>query len=113
MEVGSKCGTHNRLQGRILDCIHKNQYGFLRNRSIQDCLAWSFEYLYLFQISEKPIVILKLDFSKAFDTIEHEALIEVMKHKGFNGKWLQWAKDILSSGTSSILLNGTPGKQFV
>jgi hypothetical protein len=29
----------NRLQGRILECIHKNQYGFLRSRSIQDCLA--------------------------------------------------------------------------
>jgi hypothetical protein len=23
----------NRLQSRILDCLHKNQYGFLRNRS--------------------------------------------------------------------------------
>jgi hypothetical protein len=37
----------NRLQNRILECIHKNQYGFLRSRSIQDCIAWSFEYLQL------------------------------------------------------------------
>jgi hypothetical protein len=29
----------NRLHGRILDCIHKNQYGFLKARSIQDCIA--------------------------------------------------------------------------
>jgi hypothetical protein len=29
----------NCLQGKILICLHKNQYGFLRNRSIQDCLA--------------------------------------------------------------------------
>jgi hypothetical protein len=29
----------NRLQGRILECIHKNKYGFLRSRSIHDCLA--------------------------------------------------------------------------
>jgi hypothetical protein len=43
----------NHLQGRILDCIHKNQYGFLRNRSIQDCLAWSFEYIYLCHVSKK------------------------------------------------------------
>jgi hypothetical protein len=102
----------NRLQGKILSCLHKNQYGFLRNRSIQDCLAWSFEYLYLCQASKKPIVILKLDFAKAFDTIEHEAIIQVMKHKGFNEKWLGWTKEILSSGTSAILLNGIPGKQF-
>jgi hypothetical protein len=103
----------NILQGRILECIHKNQYGFLRNRSIQDCLAWTFEYLYLYHLSKKPIVIAKLDFAKAFDRIEHEALIQVMKHNGFNGKWIGWAQSILSSGTSSIFLNGIPGKQFV
>jgi hypothetical protein len=59
----------NRLQDKILSCLHKNQYGFLRSRSIQDCLAWSFEYLYLCHASKKPIVIIKLYFSKAFDTI--------------------------------------------
>jgi hypothetical protein len=36
-----------------------------------------------------------------------------MKHKGFNSKWLKWTASILSSGTSAILLNGIPGKQFV
>jgi hypothetical protein len=102
----------NRLQDKILSCIHKNQYGFLRGRSIQYCLAWSFEYLYLCQASKKPIVILKLDFAKAFDTVEHAALLEVMTYKGFPSKWLEWADSILSSGTSSILLNGIPGKQF-
>jgi hypothetical protein len=102
----------NRLQGKILRCIHKNQYGFLRSRSIQHCLAWSFEYLYLCQLSKRPIVILKLDFAKAFDTIEHEAILKVMEFKGFNRKWINWAKSIMSTGTSAILLNGIPGKKF-
>jgi len=38
----------NRLQPFITKLVHLNQYGFIKNRSIQDCLAWSFEYLHLY-----------------------------------------------------------------
>jgi hypothetical protein len=37
----------NRLQQVITQLVHRNQYGFFRNRSIEDWLAWAFEYLYL------------------------------------------------------------------
>ena len=36
----------NRLQKVILSMVHENQYGFLNDRSMQDCLAWAFEYLH-------------------------------------------------------------------
>ena len=102
----------NRLQKVILKIIHRNQYGFIRGRSIQDCLAWTFQYIHKCQASKRPIVLLKLDFAKAFDTIEHDPMINIMKHMGFNDKWLSWIKSIFSSGRSYILLNGEPGRQF-
>jgi hypothetical protein len=102
----------NRLQKVILQVIHQNQYGFLKSRSIQDCLAWSFEYLHLCHKYKKQMVLLKLDFEKAFDKVEHEVIVQVMEHKGFPNKWIQWIKGILGSATSSILLNGTTGKVF-
>lgn len=33
----------DRLQSIILRLVHRNQYGFIHIRTIQDCLAWSFE----------------------------------------------------------------------
>jgi hypothetical protein len=64
----------NRLQAVIFQLIHQTKYGFIKNRTMQYCLAWSFEYLHLCHQSRKEFVILKLDFQKVFDKIEHEVV---------------------------------------
>jgi hypothetical protein len=61
---------------------------------------------------KQEIIILKLDFIKAFDTIEHPTIIAMMKQLGFNSEWIRWTSELLSSATTSLLLNGVPGKIF-
>ena len=62
--------------------------------------------------SKQEIVILKLDFEKAFDKLEHEVILQILKYKGFSSRWISWIQNILGSGTCSMLLNGIPGKGF-
>jgi hypothetical protein len=102
----------NRLQLVITKLVHQNQYGFLKARTIRDCLAWAFEYISICHKTSKELVILKLDFEKAFDKLEHAAIIDILRHKGFGDRWLHWISLILGSGTSQVLLNGVPGRRF-
>lgn len=92
--------------------VHENQYGLIKNKSIQDCLGWAFEYLYQCKHSRRGIVVLKLDFEKAFDVVEHLVILKMMEAKGFPARWIKWVHDILSSAKSSVILNGVPSKEF-
>jgi hypothetical protein len=68
----------NRLQKDIIPILHQNQYGFIKSRNIQDCIARAFEYLHICHLSKKPIIILKIDFEKAFDKVEYSATLAML-----------------------------------
>ena len=80
--------------------VHINQYGFLKERAIHDCLGWAYEYLHQCHKSKEEVVVLKLDFEKAFDLIEHSTVIDILKAKGVGERWIGWIRMLLTSASS-------------
>ena len=64
------------------------------------------------QSVKEATFFLKHDFEKAFDSIQYEAILRILVAKGFDSKWITWIQQLLTSATSSILLNGVPGNHF-
>lgn len=54
-------------------------------------------------------VLLKLDISRAFDSVSWPFLLEILRHLGFGQRWREWVSILLSSASTRILVNGSPG----
>jgi hypothetical protein len=42
--------------------------------------------------------------------VDYRATLSMFKHLGFGDKWLGWIDNILHSASTSVILNGVPGK---
>jgi hypothetical protein len=52
--------------------------------------------------------MLKIDYEKAFDSIDWKFLMFMLKKFGFNDIWLRWVKACVCGGHLLILANGSP-----
>lgn len=53
-----------------------------------------------------PAVFLKLDFTKAFDSINWTFLLKTMASRGFPEKWCRWIEHLLRTSSSRVVVNG-------
>ena len=64
-------------------------------------------------LDEGKIVIgIYLDFSKAFDTVNHDILNIKLEHYGIRGVVLQWFSDYLKNREQFVVYNGTTSKSM-
>jgi hypothetical protein len=64
------------------------------------------------KVRKKDGVILKLDFEKAYDKISWEFLFEMLRQRGLRESWCKWMREVVSSGTLSVKVNGLMGGYF-
>ncbi|XP_020155615.1 uncharacterized protein [Aegilops tauschii subsp. strangulata] len=60
-----------------------------------------------------PALPLKLDNSKAFDNVSWGYLLELLQQLGFSARWRNWIALLLSTSSSTFLLNGVAGPKIV
>nr|GEU70344.1 tetratricopeptide repeat (TPR)-like superfamily protein [Tanacetum cinerariifolium] len=56
--------------------------------------------------------MLKVDFEKAFDTLNWSFLDSTMSQMGYNHEWRKWIHSFLDSAFASIHINGSPTSEF-
>ncbi|GKD10960.1 RNA-directed DNA polymerase, eukaryota, reverse transcriptase zinc-binding domain protein [Tanacetum coccineum] len=57
-------------------------------------------------------MIFKVDFEKAYDSVRWCYLDDVLKKFGFSDKWCGWIRSCLYSSEGSVIVNGSPTKEF-
>ena len=101
-----------RIAPHMNDLIKYNQSAF-----IQKCLIH--ENYKVVQLSARilhrnkiPSALIKIDITKAFDTVNWCFLLSMLHHLGFSRRWIDWISLILSTASTKIILNGSPGRRI-
>ena len=89
------------------DSLFENQYGFRPGRSCEHALLNAQNSL-LHSLNKKQIsLLLLLDYSKAFDVLDHETLLKKLDHYGIRGVAHEWFRSYLCNRSQYVTLNGT------
>ena len=86
--------------------IYENQYGFRPGRCCEHALLNAQNCL-LDSLSKRKIsLLLFIDFSKAFDMVDHSILLKKLEHYGIRGITLNWLKSYLNNRKQFVSVNG-------
>ena len=100
----------SRLQLQIARLIDVDQTGFIiKGRSISENFVLAKELVQLCHKRRVPTLVIKLDFAKAFDSVNWATLLRILLARGFPQKWCEWMHHLLESSKSAVLVNGIPG----
>ena len=99
------------MYNRLINFLNKHkilyeyQFGFRKLHSNYMALIAAQEFICNASQNGEYCVGVYLNFSKAFDTIDHEILLTKLGHYGIRGIALEWIKSYMSNRSQSVSLN--------
>jgi hypothetical protein len=100
----------DRLAPRLHNLVSCSQNAFIKKRCIHDNFINLQNVIKALHKAQRPSLFIKLDISKAFDSVCWVYLLEVLQALGFGQRWRDWVATILASSSSRVLLNGIRGE---
>ena len=93
-------------QIKVNQGIRPSQNGFTNGRSCLTDLISFYDKMTHLVDEGKAIDVVGLDFSKVFDTVPHNILVEKLAAHGLNGRTLLWLKHWLDGRAQRVVVSG-------
>jgi hypothetical protein len=98
-----------RLAPRMSELVGPQQSVFIRGRCLHDNFQLVQCTARKLHARKTDAILLKLDITKAFDTVDWAFLLEVLKKLGFGHKWITMVCGLLGSASTRVVVNGAAG----
>ena len=105
MKVFEKIIKHE-LMTKCQNKLNPNQHGFRAGRSCLTQLLAHYNKIISLQEEGNNVDVVYLDFSKAFDKVDHNILLKKLQKLGIEGHTLRWLQAFLSNRSQRVIVNG-------
>ena len=99
--------VHNRIYTHCNDnnLLDRSQGGFRPNHSTISTTSFFINDLYSAMNNNEITIAVYIDAMKAFDTVDHQILLDKLKYFGIKGKCAGWLKDYLRNRKQCTIAN--------
>ena len=92
--------------------MNENQHGFRSGRSCLSQLLLHHQDILENLTEGKDVDVVYLDFSKAFDKVDHAVLYGKLQRLGVGGALLRWIKEFLNNRVQFVAVSGASSENF-
>ena len=110
-KIMSKC-LATRLKSKLSKLTHHNQAGYVQDRNILENIRAITDIIEYTKRTNKPGILLCIDFEKAFDSLEWNFMYEVLDKMNFGPSFIRWVKILYTNISSCVANNGHTSRYF-